>query len=49
MSKKNPGISPSPADTPSGGGVDEDWLATIAGLAILALALFGLIPGKVLW
>lgn len=38
-----------PTDTPSGGGVSEDWLATLLGLAMLALALFGLIPDAVLW
>jgi hypothetical protein len=27
----------------------EDWLATLIGLAILALALLGLIPQTVLW
>jgi len=36
-------------DTPSGGGMSEDWLATILGLAILALALLGLLPDAVLW
>lgn len=36
-------------DTPSGGGMSEDWLATLLGLAILALALFGLLPEAVLW
>lgn len=32
-----------------GGALNEDWLATIVGLAILALALLGLIPDAVLW
>lgn len=36
-------------DTPSGGGVNEDWVATILGLAILALALLGVIPNELLW
>lgn len=36
-------------DTPSGGGMSEDWLATLLGLAILALALLGLLPDSVLW
>ncbi len=38
-------------ETPSGGGggLNEDWLATIVGLAILALALLGFIPKAVLW
>ena len=39
--------------TPEAGGragfLNEDWLATIVGLAILALALLGLIPGAVIW
>jgi hypothetical protein len=39
----------SPIDTPSGGGVNEDWLATLVGLGLLVLALFGLIPDAVLW
>lgn len=52
MSGKNPDESDlelSAVDTPSGGGINEDWLATIIGLAILALALLGLIPEAVLW
>lgn len=36
-------------DTPSGGGISEDWLATLLGLAILALALLGLLPDSVVW
>lgn len=36
-------------DKPSGGGMSEDWLATLLGLAILALALLGLFPDAVLW
>jgi hypothetical protein len=32
-----------------GGRWSEDWLATIIGLAILALALLGLIPQTILW
>lgn len=36
-------------DTPSGGGIGEDWLATLVGLAILILALLGLVPDAVLW
>lgn len=39
----------SATDTPSGGGVSEDWLATLAGLGLLVLALLGAIPDAVLW
>jgi hypothetical protein len=39
----------SATDTPSGGGISEDWWATIAGLGLLALSLLGLIPDAVLW
>mgnify|MGYP001171413048 CR=1 FL=1 len=39
----------SATDTPSGGGIGEDWLATLAGLGLLLLALLGLIPDGVLW
>ncbi|WP_168734278.1 hypothetical protein [Pseudothauera nasutitermitis] len=34
---------------PGGKALNEDWLATIVGLAILALALLGFIPREVLW
>ena len=33
----------------AGGFLSEDWLATIVGLGILALALAGLIPDGLLW
>lgn len=36
-------------DAPEGGILSEDWLATIVGLAILALAIAGLIPKGLLW
>ena len=52
MSEKHPaGTDPALAatDKPSGGGINEDWAATIVGLGLLALALFGLIPDAVLW
>jgi hypothetical protein len=51
MSDRNPDdqLQLSATDTPSGGGISEDWLATLLGLAILALALFGFIPDAVLW
>ena len=39
----------SATDTSSGGGIGEDWLATLAGLGLLLLALLGLIPDGVLW
>lgn len=39
----------SATDKPSGGGVSEDAWATLVGLALLFLALFGLIPDAVLW
>lgn len=37
------------ADAAGGGLLNEDWLATIVGLALLALALLGLVPDAVLW
>jgi hypothetical protein len=37
------------ADASPQGGLNEDWLATIVGLCILALALLGLIPAGLLW
>jgi hypothetical protein len=52
MTDRNSRIDPpelSATDTPSGGGIGEDWLATIAGLALLLLSLFGFIPDAVLW
>lgn len=33
----------------SGGFLNEDWAAAVVGLAILAFALFGLIPDALLW
>ncbi len=52
MSEQHP-VSREPelaaTDKPSGGGISEDWLATIVGLGLLVLALFGLIPKAVLW
>lgn len=52
MSERHP-VSSDPelaaTDRPSGGGINEDWAATIVGLGLLALALFGLIPKAVLW
>jgi hypothetical protein len=39
----------SATDRPSGGGISEDSWATFVGLALLVLALFGLIPDAVLW
>jgi hypothetical protein len=36
-------------DKPSGGGMSEDWLATLVGLALVVIAFFGLIPKAVLW
>lgn len=39
----------SATDTPSGGGIGEDWWATLVGLGLLVLALLGLIPDAVLW
>lgn len=39
----------SATDTPSGGGIGEDWLATLVGLGLLVLALLGLVPDAVLW
>lgn len=36
-------------DKPSGGGISEDWAATLVGLGLVLLALFGLIPSAVLW
>jgi len=44
-----PELELAPTDTPSGGGVSEDWLATLLGLVLLALALSGLVPDAVLW
>lgn len=38
-----------PTDKPSGGGMSEDWLATLVGLTLVAIAFFGLIPKAVLW
>ncbi|HMN46989.1 MAG TPA: hypothetical protein PKE27_20600 [Povalibacter sp.] len=52
MSEKHPASSDpdlAATDRPSGGGINEDWAATIVGLGLLALALFGLIPEAVLW
>jgi|GEM_PF-1519153 hypothetical protein len=39
----------SPIDTPSGGGISEDWWAMLIGLALLLLGLLGFIPKSVLW
>jgi hypothetical protein len=39
----------SATDKPSGGGISEDWWATIVGLGLLFLALLGAIPDAVLW
>lgn len=39
----------SATDKPSGGGISEDWWATLVGLALLVLALLGFIPKAVLW
>lgn len=36
-------------DAPEGGFFSEDWLATIVGIGILALAIAGLIPEGLLW
>lgn len=45
-----PEVAETEAEPASGGGrLNEDWLATIVGLAILALALLGLVPEAVLW
>jgi hypothetical protein len=35
--------------SPQEGGLSEDWLATLVGLSILALALLGLVPQGLLW
>ncbi|MET1072886.1 MAG: hypothetical protein ABWY11_09615 [Umezawaea sp.] len=32
------------APPPGTGGVSEDWLAVVVGLALVALVLFGVIP-----
>ncbi|MFO7325668.1 MAG: hypothetical protein DIU62_008120 [Pseudomonadota bacterium] len=42
-------IAKGEGDASQEGGLSEDWLATIVGLSILALALFGLIPAGLLW
>ncbi len=39
----------SPTDKPSGGGMSEDWWATVIGLGLAALALLGLVPNGILW
>lgn len=39
----------SPADKPSGGGMSEDWWATLIGLGLAVLALLGFVPKTVLW
>lgn len=52
MSDKHPVSSDpdlAPTDIPSGGGISEDWLATVVGLGLLVLALLGAIPKAVLW
>lgn len=36
-------------DKPSGGGMSEDWWATLIGLALALIALLGLVPNAVLW
>lgn len=50
MSEKDIEGEYSPIDTPSGGGINEDWLATAVGLALLALALLGIFKAEwVIW
>lgn len=49
MSDRNDLDAAASDTTGSEGFLNEDWLATIIGLAILALALLGLIPKAVLW
>jgi hypothetical protein len=36
-------------DKPSGGGMSEDWWATLVGLALALIALLGFVPNSVLW
>ncbi len=36
-------------DKPSGGGMSEDWWATLVGLGLALIALLGFIPNGVLW
>jgi hypothetical protein len=38
-----------PTDKPSGGGMSEDWWATLVGLALALIALLGFVPNSVLW
>lgn len=47
MSDRDPHLSPT--EKPSGGGISEDWLATVVGLLLLVIALAGLVPGWALW
>lgn len=49
MSDNDSSARPEAAEAAGGGLLNEDWLATIAGLALLALALLGLVPDIVLW
>lgn len=49
MSNDDDDLDPTSADTDSSGFLNEDWLATLIGLGILALALFGLIPAGLIW
>lgn len=49
MSDNDGSARPEAKDAAEGGLLNEDWLATIAGLALLALALLGLVPDALLW
>ena len=47
MSTPNPSSSPQAAAAPDAAGkfsISEDWLAVVVGLALLAVALLGLLP-----
>jgi hypothetical protein len=39
----------SATDKPSGGGMSEDWWATVIGLSLAVLALLGFVPKGILW
>lgn len=49
MTDDNESARPEAEHASDGGFLNEDWLATIVGLALLALALMGLVPDAVLW
>lgn len=47
--EKEEGVALTSIDTPSGSDSKEDWIAAIAGLVILGVALLGLIPSGVIY